>query len=75
MLEDRQEIAWYHKPVGIALLAVFVLGPLALSLVWRSPALGPRGRSLATALILLYTLLLCWQVWVAVQVVLGQLRP
>jgi hypothetical protein len=24
---------------------------------------------------LLYTVLLCWQVWVAVQVVLGQLRP
>ena len=75
MLEDRPEVAWYHKPVGIALLTIFVLGPLALPLVWRSPALGPRGRSAATVLILLYTVLLCWQVWVAVQVVLGQLRP
>ncbi len=73
--EEAHGLAWYHTPLGIALLALFVLGPLALPLVWRSPALGPRGRVVATVLILLYTALLCWQVWLAVQLALGQLQP
>ncbi len=75
MAAEKQDLSWYHTPVGIALLAVFVLGPLALPLVWRTPAFGRRGRAIATALILLYTTLLCWQVWVTVQIVLEQLRP
>jgi hypothetical protein len=75
MAEEKQGPSWYHTPVGIALLAVFVLGPLALPLVWRSPAFGPRGRAIGTVLILLYTVLLCWQVWVAVQMVLEEMPP
>jgi hypothetical protein len=75
MAEDSPGLAWYHSPLGIALLTLFVLGPLALPLVWRSPAFGPRGRAVATVLILLYTVLLCWQVWVAVYLALEQLRP
>ncbi len=75
MAEDSPGLAWYHTPVGIALLALFVLGPLALPLVWRTPAFGPRGRAVATVLILLYTALLCWQAWVAVRLALEQLRP
>jgi hypothetical protein len=75
MAAEKQGLSWYYTPVGIALLAVFVLGPLALPLVWRSPAFGPRGRAIGTALILLYTVVLCWQVWVAVQMVLEEMRP
>jgi hypothetical protein len=75
MAEEKQALSWYHTPVGIALLAVFVLGPLALPLVWRSPAFGSRGRAIGTALILLYTALLCWQVWVAVRLVLEEMPP
>ncbi|MET0150989.1 MAG: hypothetical protein ABW298_00050 [Candidatus Binatia bacterium] len=75
MAEDSPGLAWYHTPLGIALLAVFVLGPLALPLVWRTPAWGARGRAVATALILLYTAFLCWQVWVGVQIALRELRP
>jgi hypothetical protein len=72
--ESRAEVAWYYRPVAIGLLAVFVLGPLAIPLVWRTPAWGPRGRWMATVLLLAYTLLLCWQVWVAVQFVVGQIQ-
>ncbi len=75
MAEGRQGLAWYHTPLGIALLTLFVLGPLALPLVWRTPALGPRGRAVATVSILLYTALVCWQVWVAAQLALEQLQP
>jgi predicted negative regulator of RcsB-dependent stress response len=53
---------------------VLVLGPLAIPLVWRTPAWGPRGRWIATVLILAYTVLLCWQVWVAVQIALEQMQ-
>ena len=72
--EPQAEIPWYHRPVAIVLLAVFVLGPLALPLVWRTPAWGPRGRWIATALILVFTALLCWQVWVAVRMALEEMQ-
>jgi len=72
--EPRVDVAWYHRPVAIVLLAIFVLGPLAIPLVWRTPAWSPRGRWIATVLILAYTVLLCWQVWVAVQFALEQLQ-
>ena len=75
MAEGKQGLAWYQTPIGIALLTLFVLGPLALPLVWRTPAFGPRGRAVATVTILLYTALLSWQVWIATQLALEQLQP
>jgi hypothetical protein len=69
-----EAIHWYYKPVAIALLTIFVLGPLALPLVWRTPVLSSRGKAIVTLLILGYTALLCWEVWVTVQLVLAQLR-
>jgi len=71
---SEEGVAWYFTPVGIGLLAVFVLGPFALPLVWRTPAWGARGRWIATALILAYTVLLAWQVWVTVKIALAALQ-
>jgi hypothetical protein len=71
-----ETVAWYHHPLAIALLAVFVLGPLALPLVWRSPALGTTARWAATALILAYTAytaVVAWRLWVAMQPLVQQL--
>lgn len=73
-MPDDSPLPWYHRPAGIALLALLVLGPLALPLVWRTPALGPQGRWIASVLIVAYTVLLGWQVWVAVQMVLPTLE-
>jgi hypothetical protein len=70
----RAPLPWYHQPIGIALMALLVLGPLALPLVWRTPAWGPRGRWIATGLILAYTVLLGWLTWWDVQMILAQLR-
>lgn len=73
-MEPDRDVAWYYKPIWIAVLAVLVLGPLALPLAWRSPALSSAGRRIATALILAYTVLLVWQTIVAVEVVMKQLQ-
>jgi hypothetical protein len=72
--EAARRTSWYHTPLGIALLAIFVLGPLALPLVWRTPAFGARGRWIASVLILAYTAVLSWLVWIDVQRVLSQLQ-
>jgi len=55
MIDEDARVPWYYQPIWIAVLTFAVLGPLALPLVWRSPALGPRGRSIGIALVLVYT--------------------
>jgi hypothetical protein len=74
-MADHDGVAWYYKPVGIVLLTLFVLGPFSLPLVWRSPAISPSGRWIGTALIVVYTVVLCWQVWVATQLALSLMQP
>jgi len=75
MAQTDDRVAWYHKPVGIVVLTLFVLGPLSLPLIWRSPAISPRGRWIGTALIVVYTVALIWQVWFAMQVALSIMQP
>ncbi len=73
-MESSRDVAWYHKPIWIAVLAVLVLGPLALPLVWRSPVFSDAGRWIATVLILVYTVLLVWQTIVVTELVVQQLQ-
>lgn len=75
MEETNHSIPWYYRPLGIALLTLLVLGPLTLPLVWRSPALGPRSKWTATALILGFSAILAWQVVIATRFALQQLQP
>ena len=75
MAPADQRVPWYYKPVGIVVLTLFVLGPLSLPLVWRSPVISPRGRWIGTALIVAFTVALIWQVWVATQLALSILQP
>ena len=72
--EPSGEIAWYHKPAWIAVLALLVLGPLALPLVWRSPAFGTTGRWIATVLILSLTVVIVWQTFVTTERLLMELQ-
>ena len=72
-IENR--VAWYYKPAGIVLLTLFVLGPLSLPLVWRSPVISRRGRWIGTALIVVFTVALIWQVWAAVKLTLSLMQP
>lgn len=54
---NRQKLglAWYHDPVWVAILALFVLGPFALPLVWYSARMNRAMKFAYTAGILVYT--------------------
>ncbi len=47
--------SWYHDPVWIAVLGLFVIGPFALPLVWRSSRMNQTVKLIYTAGILVYT--------------------
>lgn len=51
---EKAPVKWYLKPVPIV-IAILIAGPLALPLVWLSPALKGRHKVLITALTLLFT--------------------
>ena len=54
---QRAGDAWYYHPVWILLMALFVLGPFALGLVWRSGKMNTTMKWVFTAGIGIYTLL------------------
>ena len=47
--------AWYYDPVWLAILGLFVIGPFALPLVWRSARLNHTLKLVYTAVLLVYT--------------------
>ena len=56
---------WLYRPVTLIILGFAVLGPLAIPLVWLSPHLGRKGKTILTAGIVIATILailLTWQV-------------
>jgi hypothetical protein len=48
-------VAWYYQPVWILILAFFVLGPVALLLVWKSPKMGRTAKVIMAILISVYS--------------------
>jgi len=52
--QNRGE-AWYYQPIWIIVLALFVLGPFALVLVWKSPKMGVTVKIVMAVAILIYT--------------------
>jgi len=48
------DIKWFHRPV-IILIAILLMGPFALPLVWASPALGKTSKALVTVIVLIIT--------------------
>jgi hypothetical protein len=49
-------VHWYHRPGWLVVLILFVLGPLAIPLVWGSPVLSRRGKIVLTSVAVAYTL-------------------
>jgi len=47
--------AFYYHPVWILVLALTVLGPFALALVWRSRVMSTTTKGILAAIILVYT--------------------
>ena len=52
---QKQGHAWYYNPVWVVVLALFVLGPFVLPLVWRSAHMDRAAKIALTAGILVYT--------------------
>lgn len=65
--------SWYYRPVWIAVLACFALGPLALILVWKSSLMSRRSKLLMAAIVLAYTALCGYYVYAVVSLELGRL--
>ena len=49
--------AWYYEPAWILALALLVVGPFALVLVWKSPKLSLAAKAALAAIILVYSAL------------------
>ena len=52
---QRPADAFYYHPVWILLLALTVLGPIALGLVWKSPSMGAGMKFVLAAVIIVYS--------------------
>ena len=50
-------IKWYYKPITVV-IAILCAGPLALPLVWRSPAFTKRLKIVITILLAILTIVL-----------------
>ncbi|MDP2322652.1 MAG: hypothetical protein Q8N51_01305 [Gammaproteobacteria bacterium] len=48
---------FYYHPIWILVLALTVLGPFALALVWRSRRMGPAAKAALAAIIVAYSAL------------------
>ena len=52
----KDKVKWYYNPV-VDIMAVLILGPFALPLVWRSPSLKKWAKVLLTAAVVILTIL------------------
>ncbi len=53
--ESKKAIKWYYRPVMV-IVAILVLGPLALPIVWMSPALKRWHKAALSVVTLVLTL-------------------
>ena len=67
------ETKWYHGRVTEILMLFFVLGPVGLPLLWKSPHFSKLWKQILTALTLIYTALMIWMLVSAVTVSLRTL--
>ncbi len=50
-----------------------VLGPLAIPMLWRSRRFSVVWKSVLTALVLVLTVVLLWQIWATMKLILSPL--
>ena len=55
MLKEERKIKWYLKPVSVVVLLFFVLGPLGLPLLYKSPKFGKASKIVLTVVVMVYT--------------------
>ena len=55
MKENKKEIRWYYRPWIVLGLLLFVLGPLGLPLVYKSPKFNRTWKVMMTLVMIAYT--------------------
>lgn len=51
----EEKLKWYLRPGPVIFLLFFVAGPLALPLLFKSPAFGKTLKTVLTVVVLVYT--------------------
>jgi hypothetical protein len=54
-LEVARSIKWYLKPISVVLLLFFVLGPVGLPLLYKSPKFSKALKLVLTLVVIVYT--------------------
>jgi len=54
-IRENEDIKWYLRPWVVVILLFFVLGPLALPLLYRSPKFTREWKLLLTLLVIIST--------------------
>lgn len=57
-MPQDEKVKWYLRPMGVVLLLFFVLGPLGLPLLYKSPKFSQKLKIVLTIGVILYTLYL-----------------
>jgi len=52
------KMKWYYRKGPVLILLFFVLGPLGLPLLFKSPAFTPREKLIVSLLVVIYTIIL-----------------
>ena len=50
-----EEVKWYLRPVSVVLSLFFVLGPLGLPLLYKSPKFSRTSKIILTFAVVIYT--------------------
>ena len=51
----EEKVKWYLRPIGVVLLLFFVLGPLGLPLLYKSPKFSKTLKIVLTIVVMIYT--------------------
>lgn len=55
MFKEDRKTKWYLRPIGVVLLLFFVLGPLGLPLLYKSPEFSKASKIILTIVVIAYT--------------------
>jgi hypothetical protein len=70
MVDEDKKGKWYLNPIVVLLLLFFVLGPLGLPLLYKSPHFGKTWKKILTIIIVVYTAYIIYETVVIVQIML-----
>ncbi|MBN1787852.1 MAG: DUF983 domain-containing protein [Sedimentisphaerales bacterium] len=70
---DNKTIPWYYSDVCVV-IAILVLGPLALRLIWRNPRYTPMVKTIITVIVIVITVLVIVKFYEVMQSTTRQLQ-